>query len=288
MRIVIDMQGAQTQSRYRGIGRYTMSLVEAVARQAGEHDVWLVLNANYPDTIKPLYDLFNDKIPEERILTFNTPIPVSWDDPGNKWRFRAAEMTREHFFSLLQPDIIFITSLFEGTTENACVSVNVLEPGRQTAIVLYDLIPLLNPDTYLGTGWTRDWYMDKIANLKRASLLLAISEYARQEAIDALNVDSDRIVNISTAISDKFRPRHLSQYNLQTLYNRYGISRPFIMYSGAFEKRKNLERLVEAFSLLPPIFEIITNWYLWANIKILNYNTFIIMHNKLASLIGLF
>lgn len=28
MRIIIDMQGAQTESRFRGIGRYTMSLCE--------------------------------------------------------------------------------------------------------------------------------------------------------------------------------------------------------------------------------------------------------------------
>jgi hypothetical protein len=32
MRIVIDMQGAQTESRFRGIGRYTMSFSQAVAR----------------------------------------------------------------------------------------------------------------------------------------------------------------------------------------------------------------------------------------------------------------
>ena len=36
MRIVVDMQGAQsTASRTRGIGRYTMSLSEALAAQSG-------------------------------------------------------------------------------------------------------------------------------------------------------------------------------------------------------------------------------------------------------------
>jgi hypothetical protein len=30
MRIVIDLQGAQTQSRFRGIGRYSLSLAEAL------------------------------------------------------------------------------------------------------------------------------------------------------------------------------------------------------------------------------------------------------------------
>ena len=30
MRIVIDMQGAQTESRFRGIGRYSTSLAQAI------------------------------------------------------------------------------------------------------------------------------------------------------------------------------------------------------------------------------------------------------------------
>jgi O-antigen biosynthesis alpha-1,2-mannosyltransferase len=37
MRVVIDMQGAQTESRFRGIGRYTMGLALGLARNAGEH-----------------------------------------------------------------------------------------------------------------------------------------------------------------------------------------------------------------------------------------------------------
>jgi glycosyltransferase involved in cell wall biosynthesis len=38
MRIVIDMQGAQTESQFRGIGRYTISFSHAVARLRSEHE----------------------------------------------------------------------------------------------------------------------------------------------------------------------------------------------------------------------------------------------------------
>ena len=37
MRIVIDLQGAQSESRFRGIGRYSLSLALAMARNAGDH-----------------------------------------------------------------------------------------------------------------------------------------------------------------------------------------------------------------------------------------------------------
>lgn len=43
MRIVIDMQGAQTASRLRGIGRYTLSLIHAMLHNKGEHEIILAL-----------------------------------------------------------------------------------------------------------------------------------------------------------------------------------------------------------------------------------------------------
>jgi len=51
MRIVIDLQGAQCDSRTRGIGRYSLSLALAMARNAGRHDVWLALNSAFPQSI---------------------------------------------------------------------------------------------------------------------------------------------------------------------------------------------------------------------------------------------
>jgi O-antigen biosynthesis alpha-1,2-mannosyltransferase len=250
MRILIDMQGAQTLSRFRGIGRYSLSLAQAIVRQAKEHDVWLCLNGNYPESIAQIHSAFNDLLPEHHLKIFHTPKRISWDLPENFWRIKASEMIRESFLKGLQPDIVYITSLFEGTREDACLSVGALNGNLKTAITLYDLIPLLNSEGYLGDKWVRQWYMKKISQLEKANLLLAISNHARQEAIDNLNVDSDCIINISSAISDFFHPRLIDNNTVQDLYNRYGIRRPFIMFSGTIEARKNIERLLEAFSLL--------------------------------------
>lgn len=250
MRIVIDLQGAQTQSRYRGIGRYSLALAQAMVRQAKDHEIWIVLNENYPDTIEPIRAIFSSILPSEQILAFKSPLPVSWDDPANIWRIRSAEMIREGFLCRLKPDIVMVMSLFEGATENACLSVRTFETHQQTAVILYDLIPLLDPEDYLGAEGTYKWYMDKIAHIKHSNLLLTISEYTRQVAINNLNIDEKNIVNISTAITDTFRPRLLNEGEKKSLYNHYGISRPYIMYSGAFDGRKNLERLLEAFSIL--------------------------------------
>ena len=67
MRIVIDLQGAQTVSRFRGIGRYTLALTQAVVRHRGQHEVFLLLNGLFPETIQPIRDAFQDLLPTANI-----------------------------------------------------------------------------------------------------------------------------------------------------------------------------------------------------------------------------
>ena len=50
MRLVIDLQGAQsTGNRHRGIGRYSLSLAQSMARHAGKHELLLALNGRFPE-----------------------------------------------------------------------------------------------------------------------------------------------------------------------------------------------------------------------------------------------
>lgn len=57
LRIVIDMQGAQTDSRFRGIGRYTVGIAKAIARNRGKHEVLLALSSFEPETIDTRFSL---------------------------------------------------------------------------------------------------------------------------------------------------------------------------------------------------------------------------------------
>lgn len=250
MRIVIDLQGAQTESRFRGIGRYSLSLTREIVKQANSHNVWLILNDNFPQTIETIINDFSGLLPQNRILAFKTPAPVS-NSPDNFWRVRAAELLREAFIANLNPDLVYITSLFEGWNDDAATSVGLLETPGKTAVTFYDLIPFLNQDSYLADSHTRDFYLRKIGFLKQANLLLSISEYARQECFSTLRVTPEKVVNISAAASESFRSISIGDDEKKTLYKQYGLTRPFIMYTGGFDARKNLPRLLEAFSIVP-------------------------------------
>ncbi|MDF4002860.1 glycosyltransferase [Luteibacter sp. PPL552] len=251
MRIVIDMQGAQTESRFRGIGRYSSALARAMLVEAERHDIWIVANSALRDGAAQIDDDFADLLPPDRVRRFEVPVTVDWRDPTAGWRRAAAERLRESYLRGLRPDIVHVSSLFEGSADQAVTSIGQLGVALPTAVTLYDLIPLLNGDAYLGDAWARDWYASKIESLRRADLLLAISEHARREAIDCLDLDPARVVTISSAASSIFRPTQLDAQEKIALLRRFGILRPFVMYSGAMDSRKNVAGLIAGFGALP-------------------------------------
>lgn len=251
MRIVIDLQGAQTESRFRGIGRYSMSLASAMARNAGDHEIWVAVNGAFPDGIGDIRASLDGLVPAERIRQFSTFRKVGWPHASDAWRREASELMWEGFLEGLQPDFVHVSSLFEGAQSGAVNSIGKF-PGTRaaTAVTLYDLIPLLNPETYLASDWVRAWYMDKIESLKRADLLLSISQHARQEALEALGINPERVINMSSAISPHFAPIAMDAGRLELLRERFGVVGRYVMYSGAMEPRKNAEGLLRAFAML--------------------------------------
>ncbi len=251
MRLVIDMQGAQTASRFRGIGRYTMALVKEMVRQRGEHEVLLVLNASYADTIEPIRAAFSEVLPFDAIRVFEVAGPVVEHDAANDARRKAAEVMVEAFIASLNPDVIFIPSLFEGFWDEAVTSVNCLHNTIPTAVVVYDLIPLIHRSIYLQDSAAERWYFGKLTHLKRADLLLSISESSGREAIEHLNFPEDAVTSISTACDVQFQPITLSDAQRAHLKTAYGIDRPFVMGVGDADPRKNIGGLLRAFAQLP-------------------------------------
>ncbi len=251
MRIVIDLQGAQTKSRFRGIGRYSLSLAKAIVSNRGEHEVFIALNGLFPDTIEPIRAAFDGLLPQENIRVWYAPGPVRECEPGNNWRREAAERIREAFLANLQPDIVHITSLFEGYEDDAETSIASFDQKTPTIVTLYDLIPFQNPDQYLRPYPNYEqYYLRKVEHLKRASAWFAISAYSAKEGCEVLGLKGDRVFNISSASDLRFKHIEISLQTEEELRQRHGITRPFVLYAGGEDRRKNLHRLIRAYALL--------------------------------------
>ncbi|AXF85215.1 Mannosylfructose-phosphate synthase [Ephemeroptericola cinctiostellae] len=252
MRIVIDLQGAQSGSRHRGIGRYSLALARAMVLNKKDHEIIIALNSLFPETIEPIRTEFEGILPQENIRVWHAVGPVHAFDSSNEWRKNTAELIRETFLASLNPDIVHITSLFEGFGDNAVHSIGRTPFSPPTAVTFYDLIPLIQKDTYLKPNphFKKPFY-EKIGHLEKANLLLAISESSRQEAIQYLHTQEDSIINISAAADSHFQKITIDPKTETALYKKFGINRKFIMYSGATDDRKNHIGLINAYLLLP-------------------------------------
>ncbi|GAA0574240.1 glycosyltransferase [Caenispirillum bisanense] len=246
------MQGAQGASRDRGIGRYSLQFAQALARKDKGHEIFIALNAAFADTIEPIRAAFEGLLPQERIVVWEAPGPVAGMDPANTQRRHAAERVREAFLASLRSDWVVVTSLFESHafSDDAVTSIG-QHTRLPTAVVLYDLIPLIYRDIYLRDPVAERWYLEKIDHLRRATLLLSISESSGDEAVDHLGFDPAAVVPIGTACDARFRSIRLSDAQQAHLRAAYGIKRPFVMYTGGVDHRKNIEGLIRAYAALP-------------------------------------
>ncbi|MCA1176226.1 MULTISPECIES: glycosyltransferase [unclassified Pantoea] len=253
MKILIDLQGAQTESRFRGIGRYSLSITKGLLRNNKYHDFYVLLNGNFEETIEDIKTVLDGLLPEKNILVCQLPTPLRACDEGNEWRQSAAAIIREEMIRTLSVDWVFITSLFEGHIDDATLTIKKLQSNTKVAVLHHDLIPLVNEKTYLQDGQFRQYYMKKIECLKMADLILTNSDYTAQETHEYLPDASGEIVSISSATEDMWYDKEIVDINIEAVREKFSIRKDIILYApGGFDKRKNFERLIVAFSEIEP------------------------------------
>lgn len=84
-----------------------------------------------------------------------------------------------------------------------------------------------------------------VRSVERSERIITISEFSKREIIELLNVPSEMISIVPCAPS-------LSSdiADFEGVREKYGIRKPYLLYVGTIEPRKNLARLIQAFDRL--------------------------------------
>ncbi|GAB4119284.1 MAG: glycosyltransferase family 1 protein [Roseiflexaceae bacterium] len=83
---------------------------------------------------------------------------------------------------------------------------------------------------------------------RRARRVITVSQHARREIIARLRLAPERVVVTHEAAASEFRP--VSSAEQQRIRQKYGLCEPYLLFVGTIEPRKNLERLIRAWSSL--------------------------------------
>ncbi len=119
-------------------------------------------------------------------------------------------------------------------------------PRTPTVVTIHDVIPLRLPLYRSGVSVTA--YMKLVARAAhKATLVIAISQHAKQDMIDALQLPAERIRVIYQAAGDEYQPV-TDAAKLAEVRERYGVGSRYILYLGGLDARKNVPQLVKAFT----------------------------------------
>ena len=124
-----------------------------------------------------------------------------------------------------------------------------LRRAAPSVVVVYDLSFELVPQ-FVARG-NRDYLRRGVRTaLQRATHVLTISASVAQEIVRHYGVSADRLTVAPPGVDlERFRPR--SAADCAAVTERLGIDRPYVLFQGTLEPRKNIVGLVEAFERLP-------------------------------------
>lgn len=238
MRLCIDAGPLENEHRFRGIGSCTASLLASLTPtllEQGGVELQYLSREPHPDALgadgqfaprSPIIDWVGNSGRLPRALT------LRWTAFAGGLRL-AADVQRAG------------ADVFLATDPNA-----VPRSRRfRTVAMLYDLIPLRLPEEYLPRRARigRANYAWQLHRLRSADHLIAISDSTRRDAMELLGIEDRRISVVHLAV-DRALFRPLGEEAARTaVRERFGVERPYFLYVGGVDARKNVARLVQAF-----------------------------------------
>jgi len=224
MRIAIDARMGDTRG---GIGVYIREIISRLADIDKKNQYYIIVNKHGGRSFLPSADNFS--IIESTI-------------------------SHKHYFIKDLWIQFYLPFLLEANRIDLYFNPRYILPffRRKTKMVvtMHDMIAFLYPENWPGISGFRIRNYIKYSS-QRADIILAVSNCAKKDIIRILNIPEDKIKVIYCGINQKlFKP--IPDLSLQGIVKRkYGIRKKYIFTVGPLGTRKNHDRLIDAYSILP-------------------------------------
>lgn len=212
----------RTDASYRNAGpsRYTRNLVEQVIAASSQIDFTVFVNDQVPEL--PFTPTRPIRLRRTRIPTSRTGIRILWEHFVAPWHIAFSRLDLVHSMLNVVP----------------------LASPTKHVVTIHDLsfmqLAAAHPPL-------RRWYLTAATWLsaRRSSAVLADSMATRNDVIKLLGVDPSKVHVVYPGTEPDFHPR--SPNEIRTFRHNVGQHRPFVLFVGTLEPRKNIDILVQAF-----------------------------------------
>jgi glycosyltransferase involved in cell wall biosynthesis len=144
----------------------------------------------------------------------------------------------------------FINKIFKPAINVAVRNVDIFHASNQIHAIpsgvrvtgtIYDMTCLLMPQLHTPANVRAEsQHYDRV--FRRADGLIAISQSAKDDAVRLLDLDPDRIDVIYPGIPERY---------FNAVPNAHGLTKPFVLFVGTVEPRKNIDTLLDAWLQMP-------------------------------------
>ncbi len=214
----IGIEARATVYEKRGIGRFALEIINALAKIAPENEYFLFTDTKMAERVAP--GCINILV-ERGIASW-----IHWDLYCMAKRMKI--------------DLMFFPA-------NNCW----FYPACPTVVGLLDMAPFIYREKFYVDRKTTAYYYINYFSIKKASdRIITISEYSKNDIRKFLKVSIDKIDVIYLAASNTFQTLSDKKRALSDLKSKYKIPDKYMLFVGGLDFRKNINNLIDAFILL--------------------------------------
>ena len=224
-RVGLNALVLRTDASYRNAGpsRYTTNLVQALLAQPSQNRFTIFLNEQVRglpfDPAQPV------RILRTKAPTSRSGVRVLWEHFIAPWHIGAARLDVVHSMLNVVP----------------------LAAPTRHVVTVHDLSFMRTPGAHPAH---RRWYLTAATwlSVRRARAVLADSLATKADVVELLDVNPERVHVIYPGSEAAFRPRQEAE--VQAFRRSSQLDRPFVLFVGTLEPRKNVDVLVRAFGVV--------------------------------------
>ena len=227
MHIGINAQLLSNGQNYRngGVSRYIRYLLTALAKQPGDNIYTVFVNGQ---------NIIDCLAPHPQITYFAAPWPEKQPAARVAWeQITLPSLLRQKRIDVLHSPVNVRPELLP----RSCASV----------VTLHDLAFLRFPNVL--TRVKRMYHQTfTIRSLRRATMLITVSDSTKQDAHELVGIPNERMQTIHPCIDERFSCIR-DEAKIRFFRQEQQLTEGFLLYLGTLEPRKNITTLIDAYAL---------------------------------------
>jgi len=221
MRIAIDARMGHTRV---GVGTYVRGLLNGLAKIDKKNDYYIIVNRDKKENFIPTQDNFH------RVFT-----SVTYSN----------YLKRDFWEQFYLPLRLYKHKI--DVYHGPCYSLPVFTKAKMI-VTMFDMISF-------SSNWHKPISRSRVQSLikisgRRADKIITCSKNSKKDIIRILRMPGDKIKVIYIGVDDEYKLIN-NKKKLKFIKIKYGINEKFILHVGSLNPRKNIIRLIEAYSKLP-------------------------------------